>query len=307
MAWIALLLALQDPPNSGAALRIEPLEKVYRPGEPMPMRFVVENATDKEAELDEPADYLEGLQIRDPEQRVVKTPGKLREVKRRHRVEGRGFFGRTLDVSRVLTVLEDREGAYHFRWQFQDRSSAEVRVFIVRDWIAAIETTLGRIEIEFHPDVAPNHVLHFLTLARRGFYTDARFYRVIPGFMMQGGNPKEAAKVTPIAAEFNERRHVAGTVSMAREKGPNSATSEFFICFGPAAHLDRAYTAFGTVVRGMEVVQKAEQEKTDHSPCAGCRQELPPRPTQHCGAHHEDRPVSDIVIKSVTLSVRKKP
>ncbi|MBI2901841.1 MAG: peptidylprolyl isomerase [Planctomycetes bacterium] len=177
---------------------------------------------------------------------------------------------------------------------------------MVRDWLAKIETNVGTIVIEFFPDTAPRHVLNFVALVRRGHYAGGRFYRVIPGFMMQGGRPEEAGKPAPVAAEFNDRKHVAGTVAMARGDAPDSATSEFFICFAPAPHLDRSYTVFGNVVEGMDVVQKVEQVKTDHSPCGKCRQNLPPRATQHCGSHHDDRPADDIHIKSITLSVRKR-
>ncbi len=309
MLFLTLLWSLQDSPKDPAVvLRIEPLERVYRPGEPMAMRFVVENATDRDVELEEPIDYLEGLQVRDPEARVVKTPARIREVKRKHRVDARGFFGRTLDISRILSVPEDREGAYTLRWQFQDHASAEVRVFVIRDWLATVETSVGNIVLEFHPESAPMHVLNFLSLARKGYYKDCRFYRVIPGFMMQGGDPEKAAKLSPVTAEFSDRKHLAGTLSMARGAAPNTATSEFFICFAASPQLDRAYSVFGSVTQGMECVQAIERVKTDHSPCASCGQTLPSRATQHCGAHHQDRPISpEIVIKNIALSVRKKP
>jgi peptidyl-prolyl cis-trans isomerase B (cyclophilin B) len=130
---------------------------------------------------------------------------------------------------------------------------------------AVIETGKGEIEIEFLPDKAPGHVENFLKLAREGFYDGTTFHRVIPGFMIQGGCPNTkdpgAAKGAHgtggpgynIDAEFNDTTHARGVVSMARAQDPNSAGSQFFVCVKDSAFLDGQYTAFGRVVRGMEV------------------------------------------------------
>ena len=130
---------------------------------------------------------------------------------------------------------------------------------------AVIETGKGEIEIEFLADKAPGHVKNFLDLARKGFYDGTTFHRVIPGFMIQGGcpNTKDASssKAThgtgdagyKIDAEFNDTSHKRGVVSMARASDPNSAGSQFFICVSDSTFLDGQYSAFGRVVRGMEV------------------------------------------------------
>ena len=133
---------------------------------------------------------------------------------------------------------------------------------------AVIETKHGEIEIEFLPDKAPGHVKNFLDLARKGFYDGTSFHRVIPGFMIQGGcpNTKDApgSKAShgtggpgySIKAEFNDTSHRRGVVSMARAQDPNSAGSQFFICVADSTFLDRQYSAFGRVVRGMDVADK---------------------------------------------------
>ena len=133
---------------------------------------------------------------------------------------------------------------------------------------AVIETKFGEIEVEFLNDKAPGHVKNFLDLARKGFYDGTTFHRVIPGFMIQGGcpNTKDAkggkgAQGTggpgyTIKAEFNDTPHKRGVVSMARSQDPNSAGSQFFICVGDSGFLDRKYTAFGRVRRGMEAADK---------------------------------------------------
>jgi peptidyl-prolyl cis-trans isomerase B (cyclophilin B) len=131
---------------------------------------------------------------------------------------------------------------------------------------AIIETTFGSITLRFFPDVAPVHVKNFLDLARQGFYNGTTFHRVIQGFMIQGGDPLSRDKTKAAAgagfpgyrikAEFNNRPHKRGTLSMARTNVPDSAGSQFFICIANAPQLDRQYTVFGEVVSGMEVADK---------------------------------------------------
>jgi peptidylprolyl isomerase/peptidyl-prolyl cis-trans isomerase B (cyclophilin B) len=115
----------------------------------------------------------------------------------------------------------------------------------------------GEIVIDFYPEDAPKTVENFVTLARKGFYDGVTFHRVEPGFVAQGGDPKGTGMGGPgytIKAEFNERKHVRGTVAMARTQDPDSAGSQFYICFKPAPFLDGQYTVFGIVTKGMDVV-----------------------------------------------------
>ena len=138
---------------------------------------------------------------------------------------------------------------------------------------AVIETKFGNIEIKFFPDVAPNHVNNFIELAKKGFYDGTTFHRVIPGFMIQGGDPnsKSPDKSThgmggpgyTVKAEFNAMPHKKGTLSMARSASPDSAGSQFFICVAARPGLDRQYTVFGEVVSGMEVVDKIVSQPRD--------------------------------------------
>jgi cyclophilin family peptidyl-prolyl cis-trans isomerase len=115
----------------------------------------------------------------------------------------------------------------------------------------------GRIVFEFYPKDAPISVDNFIKLANKGFYNGLKFHRVIPGFMAQGGDPQGDGMGGPgytIKDEFNSRKHIKGTVAMARTSEPNSAGSQFYICFDPQPHLDGKYTVFGQVIDGMDVV-----------------------------------------------------
>lgn len=115
----------------------------------------------------------------------------------------------------------------------------------------------GPVTIRLRPDLAPTHVARIKELARQGFYDGTPFHRVIEGFMAQGGDPTgtgTGGSGQKLRAEFSNARHVRGTASMARAQDPNSADSQFFICFEPAPFLDGQYTIWGEVVSGMEHV-----------------------------------------------------
>jgi peptidylprolyl isomerase len=126
-----------------------------------------------------------------------------------------------------------------------------------RENMLYIELESGRVAIEMRPDLAPNHVARIKELARAGFYDGVPFHRVIAGFMAQTGDPTgtgTGGSGQKLKAEFSREPHVRGTVSMARAASPDSADSQFFICFAPAPHLDGQYTVWGRVVEGMELV-----------------------------------------------------
>jgi peptidyl-prolyl cis-trans isomerase B (cyclophilin B) len=151
-----------------------------------------------------------------------------------------------------------------------------------KNLIATVETNMGTFSFEFFPEDAPGTVENFVQLARDGFYDGTIFHRVIDGFMIQGGDPTGTGTGGPgysIKAEFNDHKHVAGTVSMARSAHPDSAGSQFFVCVAPAPHLDGQYTAFGQVTDGLDVVQAIGKVKTDAN----------------------DRPVEDVVMNTVTI------
>jgi cyclophilin family peptidyl-prolyl cis-trans isomerase len=138
-----------------------------------------------------------------------------------------------------------------------------------------IETKFGSIELELLPDKAPGHVKNFLDLAGKGFYDKTTFHRVIPGFMIQGGDPNTKDPKAPrgnhgtggpgytIKAEFNDVPHKRGVLSMARAASPDSAGCQFFICVKDSPFLDKQYTAFGRVVNGMDVADKIVAEPRD--------------------------------------------
>ncbi len=125
-----------------------------------------------------------------------------------------------------------------------------------------METTQGTTVIELRPDLAPGHVARIKELARQGFYDGVVFHRVIEGFMAQTGDPTGTGmggSGKHLAAEFNAEPHVRGTCSMARASDPNSADSQFFICFGDAGFLNGEYTVWGKVTEGMENIDKIKR------------------------------------------------
>jgi peptidyl-prolyl cis-trans isomerase B (cyclophilin B) len=148
--------------------------------------------------------------------------------------------------------------------RYKTFSSEEVKKMSEQQ--AIIHTKLGDITLKFFPEVAPNHVNNFIELAKKGFYNGTIFHRVVPKFVIQGGDPNSkdpdrskhgtGGPGYTVKAEFGNTPHKRGTLSMARSAHPDSAGSQFFICVAATPPLDGKYTVFGEVVKGMEVVDK---------------------------------------------------
>jgi len=162
-------------------------------------------------------------------------------------------------------VTVHAEGKYRTFTKEEIKKMAETK--------AVIETKFGNIELRFFPEKAPNHVNNFIELAKKGFYEGTTFHRVIPGFMIQGGDPNSKSTDKSrhgtgspgysIKAEFNDKLHKRGVLSMARSANPDSAGSQFFICVADSSFLDRQYTVFGEVVSGMEAADKIVNQPKD--------------------------------------------
>jgi peptidyl-prolyl cis-trans isomerase B (cyclophilin B) len=163
------------------------------------------------------------------------------------------------------------------------------------DEVAVVTTNEGTMVLEFWPDVAPKHVENFKTLAKKGFYDGTAFHRVIKGFMIQGGDPltKDDAQQArwgtgdpgyKIKAEFNDKHHVRGVLSMARSQDPDSAGSQFFICHGDPRFLDKQYTAFGKLIKGDDVLEKIATTETAPG----------------------DRPVKKVTVESIKIVPRSE-
>jgi peptidyl-prolyl cis-trans isomerase B (cyclophilin B) len=161
--------------------------------------------------------------------------------------------------------------------------------------VAIIKTSQGEITIEFWPDVAPKTVENFKALATKGFYDGTCFHRIVKGFMVQGGDPltKNPAAESrwgtgdpgyKIKAEFNDKPHVRGVISMARSQDPNSAGSQFFICLADARFLDKQYTAFGKLIEGDDILAK-----------------LGDTPTTHGGGSEKSKPVERVAVESIKI------
>jgi cyclophilin family peptidyl-prolyl cis-trans isomerase len=133
-----------------------------------------------------------------------------------------------------------------------------------------VDLPKGRVTIELRPDLAPRHVQRIKELAREGFYDGTPFHRVIDGFMAQGGDPSgtgTGGSAKPnLKAEFSKERHVRGTCSMARSTNPDSANSQFFICFGDAPWLNGQYSVWGKVTQGMEMIDALKRGEPVQNP-----------------------------------------
>jgi peptidyl-prolyl cis-trans isomerase B (cyclophilin B) len=180
------------------------------------------------------------------------------------------LFGRFLLLATLLTLSFSLVYA-----EMMNKTFTKEEIEKMSKTKAIIETKFGNIELKFFPEDAPNHVNNFIELAKKGFYDGTTFHRVIPGFMIQGGDPitKDANKPRAlhgtggpehtVKAEFNKISHKRGTLSMARSMDPNSAGSQFFICVADTPHLDGQYTVFGEVVSNKDVLDKIVNAQRD--------------------------------------------
>jgi peptidyl-prolyl cis-trans isomerase B (cyclophilin B) len=158
----------------------------------------------------------------------------------------------------------------------------EMKIDVNKTYTATIDTDAGTMVAELYPKIAPNTVNSFVFLAREGFYEGVIFHRVIPGFMIQGGDPTGTGSGGPgyqLKAEFNDTKHDKGVLSMARTSDPDSAGSQFFVMHDRAPHLDNQYTAFGKVTKGLEVIDKIVNAPKDAN----------------------DRPNEPVKIKKITI------
>ena len=172
-------------------------------------------------------------------------------------------------VSRAILAITALFGASAVSPVVVDANAAEPAKSEIAADKEAYENTLylelkdGRVVIQLRPDLAPEHVKRIKQLTREGFYDGVVFHRVIEGFMAQTGDPTGTgmggSKLPNLMAEFNDAKHVRGTLSMARAQDPNSANSQFFICFKPSSFLDGQYTVFGQVIEGMEFVDNIKK------------------------------------------------
>jgi len=157
------------------------------------------------------------------------------------------FTMESTDANNAVSIEQIKETIIHKEKKVVDTTSN----------IVNLELDTGTVVIELLPDVAPETVKSFKNLVSKGFYDGLTFHRVIPGFMAQGGDPEGTGMGNAgfkLKAEFNATKHVRGTVAMARSQDPNSASCQFYICYGPQPHLDGQYTVFGQVTSGMELI-----------------------------------------------------
>jgi len=187
------------------------------------------------------------------------------------------FFGATLMVMSLVAADEKKDISTEPKKSETPASTNEV---------AVIKTSMGEMVAEFWPDVAPKTVENFKKLAKQGFYDGTAFHRIVKGFMIQGGDPKtkDVAKEDEfgtgdpgykIKAEFNNKKHTRGVLSMARSRDPDSAGSQFFVMLDNAPHLDNQYTGFGKLIKGEDVLMKIGD-----SPVTRSRSGEPSKPTK---------------------------
>jgi peptidyl-prolyl cis-trans isomerase B (cyclophilin B) len=171
----------------------------------------------------------------------------------------------------LLFLIANNSQAFSQQSRYRTFSKQEIER--MKQTTAVLQTKFGEITLKFFPEVAPKHVNSFIELANKGFYDGTTFHRVVPGFVIQGGDPNTRSEDRSkhgtggpgynLEAEFSNLPHKRGTLSMARAAHPDSAGSQFFICVADAAFLDGQYTVFGEVTEGMDVVDEIVAQPRD--------------------------------------------
>jgi peptidyl-prolyl cis-trans isomerase B (cyclophilin B) len=185
----------------------------------------------------------------------------------------------------VVVAADDNSGDVSAKKKKYDKPP-EMKIDPAKTYVATIDTDAGKMVAELYPKLAPKTVNSFVFLAREGFYEGTIFHRVIPGFMIQGGDPTGTGSGGPgytLKAEFNDTKHDRGILSMARTEDPDSAGSQFFVMHARAPHLDNKYTVFGKVTKGLEVIDKIVNAPKDDN----------------------DRPEKPVKIKKITIEEKK--
>jgi peptidyl-prolyl cis-trans isomerase B (cyclophilin B) len=185
----------------------------------------------------------------------------------------------------VSAAADDNSGDVSAKKKKYDKPP-EMKIDPAKTYVATIDTDAGKMVAELYPKIAPQTVNSFVFLAREGFYEGTIFHRVIPGFMIQGGDPTGTGGGGPgysLKAEFNDTKHDRGVLSMARTEDPDSAGSQFFVMHARAPHLDNKYTAFGKVVKGAEVIDKIVNAPKDEN----------------------DRPEKPVKIRKITIEEKE--
>ena len=182
-------------------------------------------------------------------------------------------FGAMRYTFLVVLLFLIANNSQAFSQQSRYRTFSKQEIERMKQTTAVLQTEFGEITLKFFPEVAPKHVNSFIELANKGFYDGTTFHRVVPGFVIQGGDPNTRSEDRSkhgtggpgynLEAEFSNLPHKRGTLSMARAAHPDSAGSQFFICVADAAFLDGQYTVFGEVTEGMDVVDEIVAQPRD--------------------------------------------
>ena len=182
-------------------------------------------------------------------------------------------FGAMRYTFLVVLLFLIANNSQAFSQQSRYRTFSKQEIERMKQTTAVLQTKFGEITLKFFPEVAPKHVNSFIELANKGFYDGTTFHRVVPGFVIQGGDPNTRSEDRSkhgtggpgynLEAEFSNLPHKRGTLSMARAAHPDSAGSQFFICVADAAFLDGQYTVFGEVTEGMDVVDEIVAQPRD--------------------------------------------
>jgi len=266
----------------------------YDAGDPVRVRVSAHNEGEEGVKNPLTDPIARGLSLQDSAGKTYspEEPGKATPQEQPSRLGPSSYFGQVVDVARHFTVLSD-PGKYTLSYGEGEDRSNEVVLNIIpafnndSTYIAVIKTAMGEIILELYLKDAPRTVQNFVDLARQGFYDGLEFHYARPGDMIMGGDPTREGTGGSgffVPAEFNDRKHLAGTVGMVRGSDIDSASSQFYICLTPQPERDGLFTAFAQVVEGMDVLTRLGEV-----------------PTSGRNRRPFFRPLEPLVIESITI------
>lgn len=261
------------PPPATGHLVLEVQGLHYDAGDPVNVRITARN--DGTAEVANPlSDPLpQGFRLRDKAgvSHPPTSPGEASPTRRPARLAPGAYFGQVIDLARHFPILK-QTGKYELSYAANGVASDPVQVNVIPEfneestYTATIKTRLGSMTLDLYLKDAPAHVQNFVDLARQGFYDGLTIHYIRPGEMIATGDPRgngSGGSGFMVPPEFNERKHLAGTVGMVRLPAPaNSGSSQFYICLAPLPERDGKFSVFGQVAEGLPVLQKIAQTPT---------------------------------------------
>ncbi|MFQ5768349.1 MAG: peptidylprolyl isomerase [Acidobacteriota bacterium] len=288
------------PPQTSPQVFLEIRGLHYDVGDPVRVRVTIRNDGGEVVDNPLPDPLIRGFQLTTADGKNLKPSGKIKATPalRPARLGPGAYFGQVIDVAPLFPALADK-GKYTLSYKAGPIAADDVTLNIIppyhedSQYTATMETSLGNLTIQLFPDIAPVTVRNFVDLSRQGFYDGLTFHYVRRGNIIMGGDPRgdgTGGSGVTIPPEFNDKKHLTGSVGMVRKMDPASASSQFYICLSPQPERDGLFTLFGQVVEGLDTLKTMGEV-----------------PTTGQKTRPYYKPLEPLVIKTIKITEKEGP